>query len=571
MIVPPESIASGRVVSGVDFAVIGSGSAGSMLAYHLADAGFRVAVLERGPHYKHGQLEQRELAMMSRIYSPTTFQPASGDYTRVAILQGRCYGGSTIACDGVSWDLPRAVREDWEGMGLESFSPGNRRIDECLEELRRRLNVHPVPHDNHNINNQLLKIACDREGLECETLERNVEFCLRCGFCAQGCRYGGKLDAAKTYLKWARARGAVVYTGCEVKGIRVNYADPDDLDEAARLDAASEKERALILDRLKRAKAEAGPHKFRLECAASDRKSVRKRGEPQQERAFAVLAHAVIVSAGAIASSRLLLRSGIDPNKRVGKNFTLHPTAFFHALHPGLEIDAFDGINNSYECTHFAYENRDRDYYDPDRHGFFFEASFSPPWGLANILPGHGGPHLRLMQNFRRIQGLQLNVKSDSYGQVTGDEVRFDISERDNNALVHGSKLAARLMLKVGAKEVYTGINEMVIRSADDIDAAVDNEIKGKKRGYMSKQALLHTGHPFGGNVMGTDPVTSVVDQTCEHHHIKKLFVCDASVFPTNIGVNPHLSISLVARKTAGHILDKYVKSEDGPVRANED
>jgi len=53
-----------------------------------------------------------------------------------------------------------------------------------------------------------------------------------------------------------------------------------------------------------------------------------------------------------------------------------------------------------------------------------------------------------------------------------------------------------------------------------------------------------------------------VVDETCESHHVKGLFVCDASVFPTSIGVNPHLSISLVARKTADHILSKYGRQD---------
>ena len=57
---------------------------------------------------------------------------------------------------------------------------------------------------------------------------------------------------------------------------------------------------------------------------------------------------------------------------------------------------------------------------------------------------------------------------------------------------------------------------------------------------------------------MGVDPETSVVDETCEHHHIKRLFVCDGSVIPTALGVNPHLSISVVGRKTVDHMLEKY-------------
>jgi choline dehydrogenase-like flavoprotein len=555
MIIEPRDVNYGSARKGVDFAIIGSGSAGSVMAYNLAKAGHSVAVLEKGSYVPAEQTPQLELLMLCRILSPSTFQPATGKHTRVAILQGQCYGGSSVACDGVSWDLPRPVREDWAKLGLGTFAPGASRLDELLREIRKDLSITRIPPGHHNRNNQLLKIACEQSGLEVTPVERNVSFCMRCGFCAQGCKYGLKQDAKETYLKWANERKADVYTGCDVKKIHVNYEAEDDLVPARKLQAMGERDRATYREQLRRQKAERGPAKFRLECGIADRNRVLKRGEKEIEKPFTVLADHVIVSCGTGASSRLLLRSGLNPNGRVGKRFTLHPTAFFYALHPGLIIDSFDGINNSYECTQFAYENRDREYYDPEVHGFFLEASSSQPWGLANCLPAYGARHARLMQNYRRLQGVQLNVKSDNYGEVTEDGLRFDISERDNAALVYGSKLAVRLMLKVGAREVYMGLNEAVVKSKDDVDAAVDNEFRGKKIGYMNKQALLHTGHPFGGNIMGVDPETSVVDETCQSHHVKGLYVCDGSVFPTNIGVNPHLSITLVGRKTADHIL----------------
>jgi choline dehydrogenase-like flavoprotein len=368
------------------------------------------------------------------------------------------------------------------------------------------------------------------------------------------------MDAAQTYLKWAQEYYCDIYTGSEVKKIRINYTDEDDLENKRRLASLGKASSQDLGRRLKQEKQAARGLKYTLETRVSEKKySEKPRGYKPEEFSLTVPAHAVIIAAGTIASSRLLLNSGINPNRRVGKKFTLHPTAFFHGVYPGLIIDAFDGINNSYECTHFAIENRDQDYYDPEHHGFFLEASFSQPWGTANILPFYGERHMRLMKYFRNLQGVQLNVTSDAYGEVTETEVRYDISELDNQKLVWGSKLVARLMLKTGAREIYTGLNQMLIRSKDDIDPAIDNVKGGKPRGYMSRQALLHTGHPFGGNIMGTDPENSVVDETCESHHYKGLYICDGSVFPTTIGVNCHLSISMVARKTADYILQKKV------------
>src|SRR5579859_2404116 len=45
----------------VDFAVVGSGAAGGILARELAQAGFSVLVFEQGPRLEAGNLEHEEL------------------------------------------------------------------------------------------------------------------------------------------------------------------------------------------------------------------------------------------------------------------------------------------------------------------------------------------------------------------------------------------------------------------------------------------------------------------------------------------------------------------------------
>jgi len=53
----------------------------------------------------------------------------------------------------------------------------------------------------------------------------------------------------------------------------------------------------------------------------------------------------------------------------------------------------------------------------------------------------------------------------------------------------------------------------------------------------------------MGGAPFGTDPRRSVVDTSGRHHHLRNLYVCDGSLFPTSIGANPQLSIyGIVAR-----------------------
>ena len=94
----------------------------------------------------------------------------------------------------------------------------------------------------------------------------------------------------------------------------------------------------------------------------------------------------------------------------------------------------------------------------------------------------------------------------------------------------------------------------------DNDKAMIDHAL-----GFMG-QALAATGateiwqqtddtcHMNGGARMGDDPRTSVVDADCRSWDVRNLWVCDGSVFPTVGGVNPSLTISAIACRTADRI-----------------
>jgi choline dehydrogenase-like flavoprotein len=59
--------------------------------------------------------------------------------------------------------------------------------------------------------------------------------------------------------------------------------------------------------------------------------------------------------------------------------------------------------------------------------------------------------------------------------------------------------------------------------------------------------------HVMGGCPFGPDPRRSAVDLGGRYHHLRNLYVMDASLFPTSIGANPQLSIyAIVARLADG-------------------
>ena len=78
----------------------------------------------------------------------------------------------------------------------------------------------------------------------------------------------------------------------------------------------------------------------------------------------------------------------------------------------------------------------------------------------------------------------------------------------------------------------------------------------------IQKICFLGSAHPQSGNKIGTNQADSVVDSDCRVHGFKNLFVCDASVFPTSVGVNPQITVMTVASIVASRIIkdweDKY-------------
>jgi len=68
--------------------------------------------------------------------------------------------------------------------------------------------------------------------------------------------------------------------------------------------------------------------------------------------------------------------------------------------------------------------------------------------------------------------------------------------------------------------------------------------------------------HYLGTCRMGSDPRTSVVDPWCRTHDVPNLFIGDSSPFVTGAGVNPALTISALATRTAEGIIAAFKRGE---------
>ena len=89
---------------------------------------------------------------------------------------------------------------------------------------------------------------------------------------------------------------------------------------------------------------------------------------------------------------------------------------------------------------------------------------------------------------------------------------------------------------------MFPGIGGLapVITSDAEVDAIASTTLR-------PHQLNMVASHLFGTACAGNDPRRSVVDENLAVHGVHGLFVMDASVFPTNLGVNPQHSIMALA------------------------
>ncbi len=484
-----------------DVAIVGSGAAGAILAHRLAGRGRDVLLLERGLHVDPADFTEDERRQFSDLYADGGLQLSTD--ARFQVLQGMCVGGTTVVNNAVCFDLPADVLDRWnDGDGLDAgLDPA--RLDASFSRIREWLPVTSQAGLSHlgaggsKLEQGIRQLGLDRAPGEFEVVEANLADCFGCGYCNIGCRFGKKLSALDTTLPRAQREFGVdsvrIFSECEVERIRGRNGT-----------------------------------NCALDCRLSDGRRLR------------VSANTVVLSAGALASSLILQRSGLgggQTGRGLSFNLGAPMTAEF-----AERIDAYDGL----QISHYLRP--------PGDEGLVIESWFNPVGAQSLFMPGWFDDHFQNMRRYAHMASAGSVVGTRGNGRISsgfgGRRIKLDYRPHPDDLarLTAGLEMIGAAFLEAGALRVMPP----TFRYLPISDRAGLHAIGDTVRD--NTDITLHSSHPQGGNAISRDPKKGVVDEGFAVRGTAGVYVCDASVFPAAITVNPQLTVMALADYAAAGI-----------------
>ena len=540
----------------VDFVIVGSGAAGGVLAKELSTNGFRVVVLEQGPHldetdFTHNEIKvlQEDLLTNHPHLQPNTFRKTPDEKAKLqrVLAYGRCVGGSTVHFTANFWrfheidfierskvgpvpgtgladwpitysDLePYYTKVEWEigvsGLaGASPFDPPRTKpypmpplpaksSGVIFERAARQLGWHPAPAP-------MAILSQPRPGRSA---------CVNCGFCwGFGCEVGAKSSTLASVIPLAQRTGR-----CEIR--------PNSYVHRIELDASGRATGAVYFD---------------------ERKNIHLQR-----------AKALIVSANGAETPRLLLLSATKqfPDGLANSSGLVGKYLMFNsnARSVGLFEHPLNDYKGPVDCRilHDFYE------LDPQKVGFYgggaldarfdFTPYFFAVGGLPPDTPRWGRAFKSaLSRNFTRTMEIHSTGTS-----LPRDSNSFSLDSDLRDAW----GLPALRMTYTDHPDDLKLVTWLNNRGLELLDAA--GAEKKWSHPINSQQFSVHL---LGTCRMGNDPKSSVINPDHRTHDVKNLFLCDGSSLVTSGRGQPTMTIQALAYRAADRITALAKRGELG-------
>jgi choline dehydrogenase-like flavoprotein len=204
-------------------------------------------------------------------------------------------------------------------------------------------------------------------------------------------------------------------------------------------------------------------------------------------------------------------------------------------------MNAYDGL----QISHAALPGPGR--------GWVFETWWNPPVAQALNMPGWFEQHFQNMRRYPYLMAVGALVGTEGNGRVSraltgGPDVDYEPTLADRRKLADALIELGRILFAGGARRVMLNSwNYYEYRSPHSL-AEITRILADPE------EMLLGTGHPQGGNAISQDPRWGVVGPDFRVHGYENLFVCDASVIPSSLTVNPQLTVMSLAQLASARI-----------------
>jgi cholesterol oxidase len=520
-----------------DWIVIGSGFGGSTSALRLAEKGYSVGVLESGSRFEDDEFAKSTWDLRRYFFAPRVGLRGIlrlSVFKDLTIVSGSGVGGGSLGYANTLYVPPKAFFEDRQWAGLsESWE---QELAAHYAEAERMLGV--VTYDEDDPADQVLKALGEHLGVQDTYGKTRVGVflgepgttvpdpyfggegpartgCTRCARCMVGCPVGAKNTLRKNYLWFAEKLGVKVMAEREVTDIRpIGAPDGSEGYEITTQRSGAwlrKKPRTFTARGVVVAAGALGTNKLLQNCRlVGGLPNISPRlGELVRTNSEAVLA--VTLPEGAIG----------DQTKRVAITSSIYPDAYTHieTCHYG---DAGDAMSLLYTVLV----------------GDGTRVTRPLKW-LAAMLrhPGHALKTLNPVgwsRNTIILLVMQTLDNAISLRPVKTRSGRIRLQteqdpERPNPTFIPIANKAAEWI----AKE-YGGV------AGSSLMEAVGN--------------TPTTAHILGGAIIADSPEQGVVDSRQRLFGYENLLLCDGSVIPANVGVNPSLTITALAERAMAHV-----------------
>jgi cholesterol oxidase len=527
-----------------DAIVIGSGFGGAVMTCRLAEAGYKVLVLERGRRWGSGTPDQEFTDFPRDVNDPWVWADHRPEkfngwvdfrvFPNMTVVQGAGVGGGSLIYANISTEAPPQAFET--GWPKEIRYADLRQHYAVVGEM---LGVRKLPEKQWNPRTRLMRDAAEAVGENdrFKMLDLAVTF--------DDARTFDELDALvpeeveKKQNKYGRLQGYCIHRGeCDI-GCPVLAKNTLDLNYLARAEATKNAEiRPLHLATGIR------PIKEGYEVHFDHLRDGHR--FPGIERS-----RLVVLAAGSLGSTELLLKCrdvlGTLPkvSSLLGHNWSSNGDFLTPAFHKGRQVLPNVGLTITSAI----------DFLDASRDGQSFwiqDGGF--PHLLGNFL---GDKITRPFQAFRAkavVATVQAMLRTFEPYQNIMPWFAQGVDAADGTLRLKrpwwffGER---RLHLDWDVRRslpVFRAIEKMHKNLAE-----ATGGIPFKMPGWSWSDDLI-TPHPLGGCGMGDSSVNGVVSHAGEVFGYKNLFVVDGAIFPRAIGVNPSRTIAALSERIAAMI-----------------